>query len=247
MSALEFDVLWGLLGRDRLPYPLQCRGAADTADDHHSARRDAARRIRPMLDEGLYGAFTILLAPTVRVEICGFHGHGHGHGLATVVRAHAGVRGERATLVRQEPGVDLESGADVVLSSLPSGQLPERIVESLPAARRGARRGAASAGPSRRVGTDGPLMVSATRRGPEEERDEFFDRPRTGLGEIGVFAGPAVDWRPTADGHVVHWMDFEGDGRYLVRGTDIVSALPVGGDDIASELHRLIGLARDER
>jgi hypothetical protein len=241
-TALEFDVLWRQLGRDRLPYPMGFRGDAGTEQDFRAQRAAAARRILPHLDDTLHTALTALAEPTVRVEVCGFHGRG----AATMVRAHAGVRGEHAALVSQDPGADLDAGGDVVLSALPAARVAAGIAAVLPWVRRGTGRGVASVHPSRTARADGPLMRSATGRGLEEAHDGFFDRPRTGFGEIGVFAGPAFDWRPTGDGHVVHWMDFEHDGRYLVRGTGAVSALPATADDIECAVRRLTGLARGE-
>ncbi|MFE3293221.1 ESX secretion-associated protein EspG [Rhodococcus sp. NPDC059234] len=241
-TALEFDVLWRHLGRDRLPYPMRFRGEAATEDDFQQQRRAAARRVLPRLDEALHAALSALASPIVRVEVCGFHGRG----LESTVRAHAGVSGERAALARQDQGADLDDGGDVVLSAVPAGRVAARIAAVLPSARRGTGRGVASAISRRRSGADGSLMLPAARLGHEEACDEFFARPRTGLGEIGVFAGPALDWRPTAEGRVVQWMDFEDDGRYLVGGTDAVSAVPAGGDEIASEVGRLIGLTRGE-
>ncbi|MFC9786375.1 ESX secretion-associated protein EspG [Rhodococcus sp. NPDC127528] len=241
-TALEFDVLWQQLGRDRLPYPMRIRGGAATEGDFRRQRRAAARRVLPRLDEGLHAALSTLATPAVRVEVCGFHGRG----LGTMTRAHAGVRGERATLARQDPGVDLDAGGDVVLLSVPAGSVAARIAAALPSARRGIGRGAPPA-LARPRAADESLMLAATRLGPDEACVEFFARPRTGLGEIGVFAGPALDWRPTADGRVVQWMDFEDDGRYLVRDAEAVSVVPAGGDDIAAELRRLIGLVGGER
>lgn len=231
-TALEFDVLWRLYGRDRLPYPLQFRGAAGTAAARRLARRDAARGIRSMLGDDLHEALSVLLAPAVRVEVCGFHGDG----LGFVTRVHAGIRGDVGVVARQQPGADADSGGEVEISAMPHGRVAGSVVAAFPAVARGTGRGVASS-----VRSAESLLRPVGGR-DEEELRRFFDRPRVGVGEIGVHPGPALDWRPTDDGAVVHWMDVA-DGRYLVRGGDAVEALPVSGEELATHLRALIAAA----
>lgn len=233
-TALEFDLLWRLHGRDRLPYPMQFRGDAVTVAAHDRARRDAARRIRTLLDEELHAALSVLLAPTVRVEVCGFHGAA----LASVTRLHAGIGGEVGVVAQQLPGTDLDCGGEVLVSSGPAARVAEAVVAAVPATARGSGRGVTP----RRAGASpaaGLLLRQVGGRDREENLRTFFARPRTGVGEIGVHPGPAVDWRPTEDGSVVHWIDFA-DGRYLVRGGDEVEALPVSGEEFTAHLRTLI-------
>lgn len=56
-----------------------------------------------------------------------------------------------------------------------------------------------------------------TRMSRTEEIKRIIRRPRSGIDEIGVFAGPAIDSRPTGNPHGFHWMDYlPQDGRYLL-------------------------------
>ncbi|MGW6378987.1 ESX secretion-associated protein EspG [Rhodococcus sp. NPDC055112] len=239
LTALEFTVLWEQFGRDRLPYPFQFLGTAATDEEFLADRRAAAQRVGPMLDEGLYEALVALAEPVVRVELCGFRGAG----LESMVRMHAGIRHSVAAVAVQLPGTDLHAGADILLASAPAAQVGTFVAQSIPSVTAGRRRGVSVPRSVAPVG-GGSLMQSASRARGNEERDEFFRRPRTGLGEVTVFAGPAYDNRPTGDGQGFHWMDFANDGRYLVRGSDIVSALPARSEDIAAEVQRLVGVAR---
>ncbi|MFD4291802.1 ESX secretion-associated protein EspG [Rhodococcus sp. NPDC058505] len=225
VAAVEFDILWRLHGRDRLPYPLRCRGSADTADRHRRDRRAAAARMRAVLDEDLHEALTILLDPAVRVEVCGFHGVR----LGSVTRLHAGIRGGVGALAAQAPGTDA-----VRISLLPDRAVPAAIAGALPAAPRGTGGGVTG---RRRVPAPGAVLRPIGDR--EAALAAFLGLPRTGIGEIGVHPGPAVDWRPSPDGAVVHWMDHP-DGRYLVRGSDAAEVLPVSEAELAAQLRALI-------
>ncbi|MFC7449377.1 ESX secretion-associated protein EspG [Rhodococcus daqingensis] len=238
LTALEFTVLWERFGRDRLPYPFQFRGTATTDEEFRADRRAAAAKVAPMLDESMYEALVALAEPAVRVEVCGFRGAG----LESMIRVHAGVGRSCAAVAVQLPGPDLHAGGDVLLTSAPAAQVGTIVVQSIPPVPAGRRRGV-SVPRSVTASGGGSIMQTASRARGNEERDEFFRRPRTGLGEITVFAGPAYDNRPTGDGRGFHWMDFADDGRYLVRGSDIVSALPARGEDIAAEVQRLVGAA----
>ncbi|MFD4181397.1 ESX secretion-associated protein EspG [Rhodococcus sp. NPDC058514] len=238
LTALEFTVLWERFGRDRLPYPFQFRGTAATDDDFRADRRAAARKVAPMLDERLYEALVALAEPAVRVELCGFRGAR----LESTIRLHAGIRNSVAAVAVQLPGPDPHAGSDILLASAPVTQVGTAVSQSIPPVAAGRRRGV-SVPRSVAPVSDGSILQPASRARGNEERDEFFRRPRTGLGEITVFAGPAYDNRPTGDGQGFHWMDFADDGRYLVRGSDIVSALPARGEDIAAEVQRLVGVA----
>lgn len=238
LTALEFTVLWERFGRDRLPYPFQFRGTAATDDEFQADRRAAAQKVVPMLDERMYEALVALAEPAVRVELCGFRGAR----LDSMIRMHAGVRESVAAVAVQLPGPDLHAGSDVLLASAPASQVGTFVAQSIPPVAAGRRRGV-SVPRSVVPASGGSVMQSASRGQGNEERDEFFKRPRTGLGEITVFAGPAYDNRPTGDGQGFHWMDFAADGRYLVRGSDIVSAVPARGEDVAAEVQRLVGVA----
>ncbi|GAA4470953.1 hypothetical protein GCM10023094_00710 [Rhodococcus olei] len=231
VSALEFDVLWRLLGRDRLPYPLQCRGDAATAAEHRAARRAAARRIAPLLDDHLHAALSVLHTPTVRVEVCGFHGAG----LSTPVRVHAGIVAGRGAVARQLPGADLDRGGDVLISTAPRSGVAVSIVDALPVVARATGRGPGPRTPGHRTGS---VLHPAAGRDLVKDSRAFFARPRTGIGEIGVVGGPSADWRPAGDGVGAHWMDFA-DGRYLVRGDD-AGVVPVSREELAAEIGTLI-------
>ncbi|MGW1741435.1 ESX secretion-associated protein EspG [Nocardia sp. NPDC001965] len=202
-------------GRDRLPYPIRVLplGPTETPptfDEYERVRLAAARRLAELADERLFRTLETLLEPQVRVEVHGMYDRG----FERVVRMHAGVHGKSATLAVQAPGPTKDYGGDVVLQSLPAQQLAAQIVTYLP-------RCATGGYPTvHGVRADiGKIEYSRhpTRISRTEEINRIIRRPRSGIGEIGVFAGPAIDARPTGNPHGFHWMDYlPQDGRYLL-------------------------------
>ncbi|MEV0367425.1 ESX secretion-associated protein EspG [Nocardia fusca] len=202
-------------GRDRLPYPIRVlplgpTETPPTSEEYEQVRLAAARRLADLADERLFRALETLLEPQVRLEVHGIYDRG----FERVVRMHAGVRGQSATLAVQAPGPTKEYGGDVLLYTVPDRQLAARIVAYLP-------RCAAGIYPTvHGVRADiGKVEYSRhpTRMSRTEEINRIIRRPRSGIGEIGVFAGPAIDSRPTGNPHGFHWMDYlPQDGRYLL-------------------------------
>lgn len=234
LTALEFAVLWERLGRDRLPYPFAFRGTAATEAQFRAQRAVAARRALAQVDAPMYEALAALAEPAVRVELCGLHRVGPG---SSMVRAHAGIRCGRATVAVQQPGDDLHTGSDVVLTAVAAAEVGAALAQAIPQVEAGRRRGVSV---PRSTAPGASVMRPAGRRRASEQRDEFFARPRTGFGEVGIVAGPAYDSSPRGEVRDFHWIDFAGDGRYLVRGAETVHATPAGGADFAAQVHRLV-------
>ncbi|WP_459549572.1 ESX secretion-associated protein EspG [Nocardia sp. X0981] len=202
-------------GRDRLPYPIRVlplgpTETPPTADEYERVRVSAAQRLSRLADERLFTALRTLLEPQARIEVHGIYDRG----FARVVRVHAGLAGESATVAIQQPGPTKEYGGDIHLISLPVHELAAYVVSSLPRCAPG--RYATVRGSRADIGraeyTRHPTRVSRT-----EEINRIIRRPRSGIGEIGVFAGPAIDARPTGNPNGFHWMDYlPDDGRYLL-------------------------------
>ncbi|EME20866.1 ESX secretion-associated protein EspG [Rhodococcus triatomae] len=231
-SALEFDVLWRVFGRDRLPYPMAYRSASESASVEQGARRSAEQALRSGLDEPLQGAVSALLEPELRIEVCAFTGAD----LTSVTRLHAGVRGGSAVVVTQAPGADVDSGGDVRVVVMPRTRVAGAVIAALPPAVRGTGRRIV-AEPAR--GTD-TVMRPVTGRGTPDDVRGFFAQRRLGIGEVGVHPGPAVDWRPTDDGGVFRWIDVA-DGRYLVnRGDAVIEVLPASAAELGTQLATLV-------
>lgn len=202
-------------GRDRLPYPIRVlplgpTETPPTAEEYERARAAAAQRLSRLADERLFTALRTLLEPQVRIEVHGIYDRG----FERVVRVHAGLAGESATVAIQQPGPTKEYGGDIRLLSLPGHELAACVVSTLPRCAPG--RYAALRGSRADIGraeyTRHPTRISRT-----EEINRIIRRPRSAVGEIGVFAGPAIDARPTGNPNGFHWMDYlPDDGRYLL-------------------------------
>ncbi|WP_054811233.1 ESX secretion-associated protein EspG [Nocardia arizonensis] len=239
LSGLMFQIAVEGFGRDRLPYPI--RYIADetpvrTAEDYERLRERTAREMAGFADRALFDALTVLLEPRVRVEVHGFYGPE----FEKVVRVHAGIVGAVATVAVQMAGPTQEYGRDVILVGMPAAEVAARVVSALP-----------QCAPGRILPVTGRRseMERAAYGGDPylESIDRIVRRPRSGLGEINVFRGGAVDSRPTADGRGFHWMDYlPVDGRYLLHNhdSDEFTLAPGPREEVRDRLAELIASAR---
>jgi ESX secretion-associated protein EspG len=156
---------------------------------------------------------------------------------------HAGIRGDTGTLAIQLPGPDVDTGGDVLLRGVAPTRIPDAIASALPRIPAGSRspvrfrRADLHSGP-------GSVLTSAGSVALRDEVRALLGRPRSGTGEITAFAGVAYDSRPTDDGVALHWLDFDGDGRYVLRGDADVVVRPAGPADVAAEVRALLDTVR---
>lgn len=231
LSSTMFTLAAESFGQDRLPYPLEHHPAsAPTFAEYQDLLERSRDSLRQIATPALFQAFTTLLQPRIRIEIHGFTGPD----FSNTVRMHAGISGTIATLAREIPGQQPDSGSEVWLHQLEAKDIARAIAEHLPKCQGGRYR--------RLTGHRADLREPDWVRHPmrlsrAEEIRRIIGRRRSGVGEIGVFAGPALDWRPTDDVHGMHWLDYEPhDGRYLLHHhthRSEASLARVGGIDIA--------------
>ncbi|MBF6211084.1 ESX secretion-associated protein EspG [Nocardia puris] len=210
LDGLTLEILLERLGRDRFPYPLSFRPARmEHRDDYERLVRRTEQRLAQVFDKRLYRAMEVLLEPQVRVEIHGFHGPQQDR----VVRVHAGLVDQVATIAVQQPGPTVEHGTDVVITMGYANMAVSTIASHLPRVRGGSHQPFGA----RRSDLNQPVYSQhPTRLSPTEQLARFIRRPRIGTGEITVYPGAAFDARPTNDGHAFLWMDYPNDGRYLL-------------------------------
>ncbi|MGI5221358.1 ESX secretion-associated protein EspG [Nocardia sp. CA-290969] len=231
--------------RDRLPYPIRVlplgpTETPPTAEEYERVRVAAAQRLAAISDENLHRALRTLLEPQVRVEV---HG-AYDRGFERIVRIHAGLAGKTATLAVQEPGPTKEYGGDIHLLTFAAPDLAARIVSYLPRCAPG--RFTAVRGTRADIGKV-EYARHPTRISRAEEITRILRQPRSGVGEIGVFVGPAIDSRPTGNPHGFHWMDhLPQDGRYLLikHSAEEFTLAPGSPDEIVRRLQDSIGKAR---
>lgn len=246
LSALEFTVLWHAIGRDVLPYPLRYRSIEDTAAAYEHAYKTAAARLRTVFDEDLYGPLRILVQPEARIEIAGFAGAARPvlprvtADPAAQVRMHAAVAGRGAVLLTQDSTADTDRGDHVRIEFVPAHTLARRILAAFPDVPRGG-------GPEIRMDraevdepADRPFTAffdDATPPARDAAR-RFFERPRSTVAHIAVYPGAAYDHRP-APARDFHIMDYP-DGRYRVRATATVHAVPAETAELSAHLNNLL-------
>ncbi|MGK8521785.1 ESX secretion-associated protein EspG [Nocardia asteroides] len=236
-TGQEFEILWSAYGRDRLPYPLQYRPEDMDFADLKRRREAAVDALLGRYAVDLERALDVLLEPEVRVEMKGMGGPD----MSIVFRFHGAVHGTSGATLVQLPGTAPDTGGDVIVSYCPARRVAAHAVGALPKMPAGThppievRREEVTADRERHV--RGPYEVGAVAR-----LDRIFKRERLGLGEVTVFAGPAVDARP-GFGRGFWWMDYA-DGRYLVRTGDPIVAEPLAPSTMAAEIHRLAVLTQ---
>lgn len=237
-TGLEFDILWSAFGHDRLPYPLRFRPIADDFDDLREQRAEA---VGILLDKyfspELVQVLGTLREPEVRVELKGFGNTD----MARTYRFHGAMSGSAGATLVQLPGVDDDTGGDVIVANCAAGHVPAQAVAALPPVSAGklepleVRREQLGANGNRSLRTlDGASLVHPVTR--------MFERPRHSMGEIRMFPGSAVDARPCFS-RGFWWMDYD-DGRYYVRTGDPIVAKPLSAKAMTSEITRLARLTR---
>lgn len=235
-TGLEFSILWETIGRDRLPYPLRFRPAAETMDELTAQRRRAGAHLSCVLDDRLHHVLGVLANPDARVEVSGFHGQR----MSTATRLHGAVAGDLGVLLAQLPGRTVDCGSDVVLTVARPSAIPRMLVDHLPTCPAGSERGV-SIETSKPNGKQG-FLRSVDGARASEEVSRFFGRERTSIGEVTVYPGGAVDSRPTDDGMTFHWYDYAGDGRYIITAGETVSARSASTEMTEAEIARNLGL-----
>ncbi|MFC7451233.1 ESX secretion-associated protein EspG [Rhodococcus daqingensis] len=241
LEPLEFDLVWGQLGRDRLPYPLQYRPAEKLASDFRRSRAVAAANLRARMDEDLYRAFAVLAEPAAHLAVFGIDSMNSLQ--EKVIRIHAGVRDGIGAVAVQEPGDGRESGAGIRLTLLDATGVAREVVNAMPSAGAGVRAplsvDASELG--RRPG--GSYLTASHSLTVPQRVAGYFDRPRRSTGEITATPGPALDTRPSPQARGFRWIDFVDDGRYLTRHEERLTAEPASEAVLEAQIGRLIAAA----
>ncbi|MEU7766196.1 ESX secretion-associated protein EspG [Nocardia sp. NPDC049190] len=236
-SGQEFEILWSAYGRDRLPYPLRYRPDDMDFADLKRQREAAVEALLGRYAADLERALDVLLEPDVRVESKAMGGAE----MSTVFRFHGAVRGGIGATLVQLPGTAPDTGGDVVVSYCTASEVAERSVAALPRAPAGThppievRRADVSADRERPIRDPYEVGIVA-------QLDQIFKRERLALGEITMFAGSAIDARPSF-GRGFWWMDYA-DGRYYVKTGDPIIAKPMESTAMAAEIQRLTVLTQ---
>ncbi|WP_431957537.1 ESX secretion-associated protein EspG [Nocardia lijiangensis] len=237
LSGLMFELAVEAFGRDRLPYPLRVLvddPSIEGAEDYQRLRMQTAREISGFAGHELFDALNVLLEPQIRVEVHGFYGRD----FEKVIRVHAGIVGDTATVAVQQPGTNQNYGRDIALTVCPSQGVAAHVVAALPKCAAGQLRPVTARRSEVNRPPHGQRPASYT-----EEARRIVHRSRSGLGEINVFRGGAIDARPTTDGRGFHWMDYlPADGRYLLHShdNDEFTLSPGTAEEIQRQLQHLI-------
>lgn len=225
LSSLELSVLLAGLGRDRLPVPLTWRSTARTRDELQHRRRIAASRVD---DPALREAASVLVHGDRRVTACGLEASEQS------VRIHASVRGSRGVLVVQHASPDdASTDGDMTVSALPASAIPRAFAAALPTA---------PPGRAERCSVERAALSASSRSVLENSARADYRRTVRGLlaKPLARFGDILVGRSSRDDAPIDHvdvgavWIDVQGDGRYLVTGTDTLTLAPASTEDIAA-------------
>ncbi|WP_227996246.1 ESX secretion-associated protein EspG [Nocardia australiensis] len=233
-SALDFRTLWESTGRDVLPYPLRHQYTTEFRSDTLRLRQEAARSVRPHIDDDLVRAVEVLLAPEARVELAGFVGARRERKL----RAHAGVHYQHGAIAVQEPGPREDPDGDVVLTLLPAGAVARAVVNVLPVCDTG--KGKKLEVTAEELDRPRPPVRDTWRPTPREEFEQFFTRVTTMISHVGVYAMGSADNRHIHGRKDFQINDIENDGRYVTFGTHTITVKPSTNDRITTTLQQMI-------
>jgi hypothetical protein len=237
LTGIEFEALWFMTGRDRMPYPVvhayppELETVADVARFREQGLAGLLRKYHPDLVAGM----EVLDSPDIRVEMHGFSGPD----LSREIRVLAAIRQQRGAVLAQAPDPQPRRSGDLTLTVCEPGDLPRLIVAQLPRFPAGRLddirfdRAQLVEEPNEYNGWDRPLT-------PGERVERIFRRPRAAWGEITCYRGSAIDNRPTGDGRGFFWMHFAGDGGYFVQNDRYIQARPMSTDDTVASLNGLI-------
>jgi hypothetical protein len=231
VRGMDFAMLCSRFGRDRLPYPLAVTVDVDTEDQLRRLRHEASARLDTLVDERLEAAIAAVIDPVVRIECrCDTHALGQ-----SSVRIHAAVTHDLAVVLTQRPGPDCSVTIDTVTPT----SAPVRIADSVPTVQAGRRAADTLEHPCTATTSGGAILSTATRNATADEKFEaFFARPRSAVGEVIVARGATYDHRRDTDAVSFFWMDFDGDGRYLVRSHASIDVVPADHTRLVAEIGR---------
>jgi hypothetical protein len=242
LTQLEFFLAWQVMGRDRMPFPIEYRSDVEVRAD---LDRDYAAAARTLVDipqtDDLYRACQALAQPRAHVMVFGCRRDGRDR----LVRMHAGIDDGVGALLVQEPGpgTELDAAGDIrVYSHTPGGAIG-RMVSLLPPVRPGVKHGVSI----NRLDLIPPETWSAAdRNSPREQVLRFIRRPYSLYIEFKVDAGVALDgWQES--GTFLQVVDYVDDGRYLLTVGDRVEATPLTADKLQASIQRLVDRALQEQ
>ena len=239
-EGLPFRMLIEQAGRDRLPFPLQFTPDADSAADYHRQRQEASNAVAPFMDADLRVAVHTVVEPRVRIELVG---HVRvGQSAHQKLRAHSAIGFDAAAVLTQRPGIDDRSGEDVTVHLMEPFRSVGAVLAVLPDVGSGTSPRIDVDRPVRPTDTDSssPLLSSTPRTTDDVRYQRLFSRAPSSAGEILVCAGPAPDSRLTEGTTGVQWVDFDDDGRYMIRHSSHISVIPVSTAELASEIRELV-------
>ncbi len=233
--GLQLRMLMEHAGRDRLPFPIQYQPTAHSAADYHAQRHESSGVVEGMMDDDLRVAVHALLTPVVRVEVVGFR-KPNGK-----IRGHAALGHDCAAVLTQRPGENDRSGGPVTVTLLESFRAVSAVLAALPSASPGTCPRMDVTRPGNVTGdAASPLVRRANRRTDDERYEKLFSRTPSCAGEILVCTGAAADNRFEEDTRGVNWVDFDGDGRYLIRHGKMLTVVPASASDVTSEITDLV-------
>lgn len=225
LSSAQFAALWeSVTTLDRLPYPITHRDTEPDLAAYERAQSEL-RQWRTGVDPHLRAALATVQHPTVRVQVYAE--------AATPIRLLGAARNGGATLVEQSPGPDRDFGGDVTVFTGPDHALAGSIMQALPPNRPG-RSTTLTAYQHEVRHPDRSAVLHTVESSAATRLRQLLLRPRVCTGFITVESTGSA----TAQ---LSWIDVAQDGRYLLRGDDVLQVQPCDPQQLFSALEAVVG------
>lgn len=215
LTSAQFMCLWEATDLDRMPYPLQYRSAAATADRYAVQQRELAQW-RTALDEPkLVAAIQALRDPQLSVTVLAPSPE-----LDSGLRRRGSIRGRVAVVAEQlrgEPGrgdIRIDAGTEGV------DWLTTQLLKGLPDCAPGRTPSLTAHPDDLENRSSGTSVLQNARASDGTLLRGIVGRPRTGIGYICI-RGPRSGLDEPVLGELT-WIDVEADGRYLYHQDDRV-------------------------
>ncbi|MDG3010418.1 hypothetical protein G4X40_09695 [Rhodococcus sp. D2-41] len=226
LSSAQFASLWeSVTTLDRLPYPVTHRDTEPDLTAYERAQTEL-RHWCAGVDPQLRAALDTVQHPSVRVQVYAE--------AATPIRLLGAARAGVATLIEQAAGPDREFGGEVRVFTGPAHAIAGSIMQALPANRPG-RTTALTAHHDEVRRPDRGAVLQTVESSAATRLRQLLLRARVCTGFVTVESAGS-----SATTHLT-WLDVAQDGRYLLRGDDVLHAQPCDPQQLFGALEEAVG------
>ncbi|MQY19075.1 ESX secretion-associated protein EspG [Nocardia macrotermitis] len=241
LTSFETVVLWELMSRERLPFPLVHWPTQQYEDDYIRAKKETAERLLAYLPEDAMQLWEAAVNPDIVIWAAG-EPSADETDMSLVTRV-VGLRREGyAVVLVQQPGETIERGGDVDVYETDVVGLARSVIEHLPKVGRG-KRGEVQILPEEPDGSDAhhdgsPVLDSNDQT--QQRSDRWRRAKAIQFGDLKVEPGKGAHWIQDRSGYLIRWRDLVDDGRYVIEAKPDPVAVPVDDEGFETVVNRRV-------